>query len=73
MAIYYSTIYKKLGRRLEQLRSQQGITQQEFAHKAGISPANYWEIVHGKRNITLKTAAKLADALSVKLSDLFNF
>jgi transcriptional regulator with XRE-family HTH domain len=73
MATYYSPIYKKLGNRLEELRKRKGMTQQAVAHEANISAANYWEIVHGKRNITLKTAAKLADALKVKLSELFDF
>lgn len=69
--MYYAPIYKKLGTRIEELRCNTKLNQQQFAYKVGISPANYWEIVNGRRNITIKTAAKIAEALEVDIVELF--
>lgn len=48
------------------------MTQEELAEKAGFHRAYFWDIEHG-RNISIKTAYKIAQALGVKLSELFNF
>lgn len=68
----YQIVYKKLGERIETLRKQKGLTQEELAEKAGLHRAYFWDVESG-RNISIKTAYKISKALGVSLSQLFNF
>lgn len=68
----YNFLYQNLGDRIEKLRKEKGLTQEELAEKAGLHRAYFWDIESG-RNISVKTAYKIAKALGVKLSDLFDF
>jgi len=68
----YNFLYKKLGERIEVLRKQKGLTQEGLAEKAGLHRAYFWDIENG-RNISIKTAYKIAKALDVDLSELLNF
>lgn len=68
----YTFIFKKLGERIEYLRKQKGLTQEQLAEKAGLHRAYFWDVESG-RNISIKTAYKIAHALGVTLSELFDF
>lgn len=68
----YLPLYKKLGERIEYLRKEKGLTQEELAEKAGLHRAYFWDIEQGK-NISIKTAYNIARALGIKLSKLFDF
>lgn len=68
----YSFLYQKLGRKIRNIRIEKGITQEELAEKANIHRAYYWDIEQG-RNISIKTAYKIARALGVRLRQLFDF
>lgn len=68
----YTVLYRKLGERIEYLRKQKRLTQEELAEKAGLHRAYFWDIEQG-RNISVKTAARIAHALGVTLSELFDF
>lgn len=68
----YNFLYQKLANRIEELRKKKGLTQEELAEKAGLHRAYFWDIENG-RNISIKTAYKIARALGVSLSELFNF
>lgn len=68
----YNFLYQKLADRIEYLRKQKGLTQEELAEKAGLHRAYFWDIEQG-RNISIKTAYNIARALGVKLIELFNF
>ena len=68
----YNFLYQKLAKRIEQLRKQKGLTQEQLAEKAGLHRAYFWDIEQG-RNISIKTAYNIARALGVKLSQLFDF
>lgn len=68
----YNFLYRDLSNRIEKLRKERGLTQEQLAEKAGLHRAYFWDIENG-RNISVKTAYKIAKALGVKLSDLFNF
>jgi transcriptional regulator with XRE-family HTH domain len=72
VAMNYDSIYRKFGERIEYLRKQKGITQEELAEKAGLHRAYFWDIENG-RNISIKTAYKIAKALNIKLNQLFDF
>lgn len=60
----------KLGERIEALRRERHMTQEDLAEKAGLHRAYFWDIEQG-RNISIKTAQKIAKALGVTLSELF--
>lgn len=68
----YNFIYQKLAQRIEKLRKEKGLTQEVLAAKAGLHRAYFWDIENG-RNISIKTAYKIAKALEVNLSELFKF
>lgn len=68
----YDHLYRKFGERVERLRRRKGITQEELTEKAGLHRAYFWDIENG-RNISIKTAHKIARALDVGLPELFDF
>lgn len=68
----YNFIYQKLANRIESLRKEKGLTQEQLAEKSGLHRAYFWDIENG-RNISIKTGYKIARALGVKLSELFDF
>jgi transcriptional regulator with XRE-family HTH domain len=68
----YKPLYQSLGKRIEYLRKEKRLTQEELAEKAGLHRAYFWDIENG-RNISIKTAYNIARALNVKLCDLFSF
>ena len=66
----YVALYEKLGRRIKELRLKKGMSQEELAAEAGLHRAYMWEVEKG-RNISVKTAYKIARALGVSLHSLF--
>lgn len=68
----YKPLYENLGKRIEYLRKEKGLTQEELAEKSGLHRAYFWDIENG-RNISIKTAYNIARGLQVKLSELFEF
>jgi transcriptional regulator with XRE-family HTH domain len=68
----YSFI-RLIGERIKSIRRARGLTQEEVAEKAGIKSSYVTGIETGKRNSSLKTVAKLLNALNVEPSELFNF
>ena len=65
----YQPIYQKLGQRIEKLRREKGLTQEQLAEKAGLHRAYFWDIENG-RNISVKTAYMIARALNTTLANL---
>ena len=68
----YNFLYQKLSQNIEAMRKKKGMTQEVLAEKAGLHRAYFWDIEQG-RNISIKTAYKIAKALDVSLKDLFDF
>ena len=62
----------KLAARIEQLRRQRKMTQEDLAEKAKLNRSYFWDLENG-RNMTVKTAARIAKALDVTLAELFSF
>lgn len=56
-----------MGDHIRQLRTDQNMTQQELADKAGITRANLSNIEAGKYNVSLDTLHKLATALGKEI------
>ena len=66
-------ISEKVGKKLNQIRTRKGLTQEELAHEAGLNRAYIGYIERGERNPSIFVMAKIADALQVKLFELFRF
>src|SRR6185295_613789 len=61
-----------LGKRLEILRIERGISKQHLALYAGTSRQQLWRVMTGKSKLTSSLKARLAGALSVDPSLLSN-
>ena len=58
------------GRRVRELRQSKGISQERLAEMAGIDRSYMGNIERGEKNITLKKAYEVCDALDVEIQDL---
>lgn len=65
--------YQKLGRRLNQVRTRKGLTQEKLAGEAGLNRAYIGYIERGERKPSIETMAKIAMVLKVELHELFKF
>lgn len=61
----------QLGKRIKELRSETGLSQEKFALKIQMDRTYFASIESGKRNISIINIKKIADGLSISLSDLF--
>jgi transcriptional regulator with XRE-family HTH domain len=64
-------ITKDLGKRIRELRQQTGLSQEKFALKIGMDRTYFASVETGKRNIAILNIKKIADGLSITLSELF--
>ena len=64
-------ITKKLGERIRHLRKDLGISQEKFALSIDMDRTYYASVERGRRNITIKNIAKIADGLGISLEELF--
>jgi len=61
-----------LGKRVQRLRQKVGLSQEQLAERAGISPKNISELENGRGNPTLSSLEGLARALSISMAELFD-
>src|SRR6478672_7652072 len=61
-----------LGKRLEILRIERGISKQHLARHAGTSRQQLWRVMTGKSELTSSLRERLAFALSVDTHALYN-
>ena len=66
-------ITEDVGKRIKMLRNEQGLSQEKLALKAGIDRTYLAGIESGKRNATIQSLEKIANALEIKIKDLFEF
>lgn len=64
-------ILREFGLRIQQERKKLGISQEELAYRAGLHRTYIGMIERAERNITLGNIKKLADALQLRIKDLF--
>ncbi len=60
-----------LGRQIRKVRRDRGISQEDFAHEAGISRAYYGGVERGERNLSALNLMRIAAALGVEVGELF--
>lgn len=68
-----TTIKKKFGVHLFQLRNKAGMTQANLAEKTNLSVDSISRIERGERAPSLESIEKISNALKVRSSELFNF
>ena len=61
----------EIGLRIRQLREERKLTLQEFADKLEIEYNNVIRIEKGRTNFTIGTLVKIANALEIPISKLF--
>lgn len=61
------------GRRLAQIRSEKGWSQEALALESGVARSYLSGVERGKRNIALVNICKLADTLQVSAGEFFDF
>lgn len=64
-------IFKQLGARVRYLRERAGLSQSGLAEQAGIHKNYLGGIERGERNPAVRNLARIADALGIKVIDLF--
>ena len=64
---------RRLGKSIKHFREQAGLTQERLAEKADLSSVHISYIETAARTPDLKTLYKIADALKVKVKNLFPF
>lgn len=62
-----------LAKRLKEIRSEKGISQEELAYRSEITLSQIARIETVRINPTISTIFKIARTLEVPLSELFNF
>lgn len=66
-------INKKLGKRIQYLRQQRGLSQEKLAEAIDIATTSLSYVETGRGFMTLATLEKLAKVLNVELYEIFQF
>lgn len=65
--------HQNVGKRIKELRAEKNLSQQDLAAKCNFEKSNMSRLEAGRVNVTLSTLQKVADALGVKIIELFRF
>jgi transcriptional regulator with XRE-family HTH domain len=68
----HKTDLVQFGRRLRELRTTNGLSQEALALSSGLDRSYVGGVERGQRNVSLVNILKLATALKVKPQELFN-
>ena len=66
-----SDIAKILGQRIRNYRTAKGLSQEKLAELSGCHPTYIGQIERGDKNATVESIEKIASALEISLSTLF--
>lgn len=66
-----SEISKLIGQRIRNYRTQQKLSQEKLAELCGCHPTYIGQVERGEKNATLESIEKIASALNIPLSQLF--
>ena len=67
-----SDIAKIIGQRIRNYRTQKGLSQEKLAELAGYHPTYIGQLERGEKNATLESVEKIASAMDISLSELFD-
>ena len=63
---------KIIGQRIRNYRTQKGLSQEKLAELAGCHPTYIGQLERGEKNATLESVEKIASAMDISLSELFD-
>ena len=66
-----SDIAKAVGQRIRNYRTQNGLSQEKLAELSGCHPTYIGQLERGEKNATLESVERIAAALGISLSKLF--
>jgi len=66
-----SNIVKAVGQRIRNYRTKLGLSQERLAELSGCHPTYIGQVERGEKNATLESIEKIAAALDIPLSKLF--
>lgn len=67
------SLQQKVGKRIQEIRIEKKISQQELATKCSFEKSNLSRLENGNANATLSTLEKVCDALQIDYIELFKF
>ena len=67
------TLQIKVGKRIQEIRIERGISQQDLAARCNFEKSNMSRLESGRGNATLTTIQIVANALNVPAMELFKF
>ena len=67
-----SDIAKIIGQRIRNYRTQKGLSQEKLAELAGCHPTYIGQLERGEKNANLESVEKIASAMDISLSELFD-
>ena len=67
-----SDIAKIIGQSIRNYRTQKGLSQEKLAEFAGCHPTYIGQLERGEKNATLESVEKIASAMDISLSELFD-
>jgi transcriptional regulator with XRE-family HTH domain len=67
-----SELLLKFGKKVREIRQQKGLSQEQLAHIANVHRTYIGMIERAEKNITLINIYKIAKALEVEITDLFD-
>jgi transcriptional regulator with XRE-family HTH domain len=65
-------IREKIGRRLHELRTAKGLSQEKFAFECELDRTYIASIEQGRRNVSIANIEKIAKAFDISVSEFFN-
>lgn len=65
-------IQEKFGKRVRELRTKKGVSQEALAFKAGIDRTYMTSVENGKRNISIVNMEKIIRALGINMNEFFS-
>ena len=69
-ALVPEEVLHDVGRRIAELRAARGLTQEQFATRAGIGWKYFQQIESGSENLTLRSLVRFANLLEVSMAEL---
>lgn len=66
----FDELYKKVGKRIQQVRIEKGLSQRELAFKCDMEKSSITRIESGRTNLTLKSLYIISKELNVSINDL---
>jgi transcriptional regulator with XRE-family HTH domain len=65
-------IVKKFGLKVKKVRLSKHMSQGDLAKKLGVGPSYISQIERGLQNVSLKVIEKIAKALGISITEIFN-